>query len=243
MRRGYLHDRLAALDEIARPLINKGLSVQTEAIWGHPPYEAIVADTLSWQPDLVIHSTRRHSKLSRLFLSNEDWQLVRTCPAALLLVKERAWGTNPIIIAAVDPKHRHGKPSGLDHKILGVAQELRDKVGGEVYVMHSYSEIPMSGTYPEQASEEHKAAIDRLLKDFDVPEEIVTILDESVEFALPELEIDLQADLVVMGAISRSRIKDVFVGHSAEKVLDYIESDLLIVKPDDFICPIKSLVG
>jgi universal stress protein E len=241
LRRGYLDERQEALDALAGPLIDKGLSVQTEAMWGHPPFEAIVADVLSWQPDLVIHSARRHSKISRIFLSNEDWQLVRTCPAALLLVKERPWSDEPIIIAAVDPKHSHGKPLGLDHKILTVANELRNSMDGQVYIMHSYSEIPLSGTYPEQASEEHKAAMDELVSDFEIPDERVRIIDESVEFALPELEMELQADLVVMGAVSRSRIKDVFIGNTAEKVLDYIESDVLIVKPDGFVCPIKSL--
>ena len=241
LRRGYLNERLEALDALAKPLIDMGLTVQTEAMWGHPPFEAIVADVMSWQPDLVIHSARRHSKISRIFLSNEDWQLVRTCPASLLLVKERPWSDEPIIIAAVDPKHSHGKPSGLDHKILSIANELGDKVEGLVCIMHSYSEIPMSGTYPEQASAEHKAAMDELLADFEIPEDRVYIVDESVEFALPELELDLQADLVVMGAVSRSRVKDVFIGNTAEKVLDYIESDVLVVKPDGFVCPIKSL--
>lgn len=242
LRRGYLDERLEALDALAKPLIDKGLIVQTDTMWGHPPFEAIVADVLSWQPDLVIHSARRHSKISRIFLSNEDWQLVRTCPASLLLVKERRWSAEPVIIAAVDPKHSRGKPLGLDHKILSVANELCDKMAGLVYIMHSYSAIPLSGTYPEQASAEHKAAMDELLQDFEIPEERVCIIDEPVEFALPELEMDLQADLVVMGAISRSRIKDVFIGNTAEKVLDYIESDVLIVKPDGFVCPIKSLL-
>jgi universal stress protein E len=82
--------------------------------------------------------------------------------------------------------------------------------------------------------------MDELLEDFDVPFERVCIIDESVEFALPELEMDLQADLVVMGAISRSRIKDVFIGNTAEKILDYLESDVLIVKPEGFVGPFGS---
>lgn len=241
LRREYLKERLEGLDALATQLKEKGLSVQTEAMWGHPPYEAIVADVISWQPDLVIHSARRHSKVSRIFLSNEDWQLVKTCPVPLLLVKEKLWSERPIIIAAVDPKHRHGKPLGLDHRILRIASELGDKIQGLIYIMHSYSEIPLSGTYPEQASADHKAAMDELLADFNVPEDRVCIIDEAVEFALPEMEMDLQADVVVMGAISRSRIKDVIIGNTAEKVLDYLESDVLIVKPEGFVTPIHSL--
>jgi universal stress protein E len=239
LRRGYLQERKEALEALAAPLRDSGLQTETEAIWGHPPFEAIVHDVLDYQPDLVIHSARRHSRLSRIFLSNEDWQLVRTCPAPLLLVKEKMWRNEPVIIAAVDPKHSHGKPMGLDHKILRVANDVSEKLGGLVYIMHSFSEIPMSGKYPEAASKEHRKAMADLLNDFDIPENRVCIIDESVEFALPELELDLQADLVVMGAISRSRLADVFIGNTAEKVLDYLESDVLIVKPEGYVSPIE----
>lgn len=240
LRRVYLKERKEALEALAKPLRENGLEVETEAIWGHPPFEAIVCDVLDSKPDLVIHSARRHTKLSRLFLSNEDWQLVRTCPAPLLLVKEKLWRSEPIIIAAVDPKHSHGKPLGLDHKIIRVASDLGEKLNGLIYVMHSYSSVPLSGTYPGTASSEHKAAMAELLSDFDIPESRVCIVDESVEFALPELEMDLQADVVVMGAISRSRLVDVFIGNTAEKVLDYLESDVLIVKPEGYVSPLES---
>jgi nucleotide-binding universal stress UspA family protein len=43
-----------------------------------------------------------------------------------------------------------------------------------------------------------------------------------------------------MGAISRSRLTDAFIGNTAEKVLDYLESDVLIIKRDSFVSPIKS---
>ena len=42
---------------------------------------------------------------------------------------------------------------------------------------------------------------------------------------------ELAIDLVVMGAVSRSFMVDVFIGNTAERVLDYIESDVLIIKP------------
>ena len=37
-----------------------------------------------------------------------------------------------------------------------------------------------------------------------------------------------------MGAISRNILSDVFIGNTTEKVLDYLESDVLVIKPDDF---------
>jgi universal stress protein E len=41
----------------------------------------------------------------------------------------------------------------------------------------------------------------------------------------------LPADLVVMGAVSRSALQRLFVGSTAEQVLDMLACDVLIVKP------------
>jgi universal stress protein E len=44
----------------------------------------------------------------------------------------------------------------------------------------------------------------------------------------------LRADVVVMGALSRSGLKGLFLGNTAEDVLDRLHSDLVIVKPTGF---------
>jgi universal stress protein E len=44
----------------------------------------------------------------------------------------------------------------------------------------------------------------------------------------------LRADAVVMGAVSRSGLKGLFLGNTAEDVLDRLQCDLVIVKPDGF---------
>jgi len=43
-----------------------------------------------------------------------------------------------------------------------------------------------------------------------------------------------RAGIVVMGAISRSGLKRLFIGNTAERLLDVIECDVLIVKPRRF---------
>jgi universal stress protein E len=50
----------------------------------------------------------------------------------------------------------------------------------------------------------------------------------------------LRADLVIMGAVSRSGLKGLFLGNTAEDVLDRLHCDLLIVKPDGFKAALPS---
>jgi len=39
---------------------------------------------------------------------------------------------------------------------------------------------------------------------------------------------------VVMGAVSRSAVARLFIGHTAERVIDELECDVLVVKPRRF---------
>ena len=56
---------------------------------------------------------------------------------------------------------------------------------------------------------------------------------------LPALATDLDADVVVMGAVARNRWKRLFIGATAERTLEHLPCDLLIVKPDWFKTPVE----
>ena len=118
------------LDEIAESLRNEGLRVETYAAWGHPSYKSLNAHIKHPETSLVIKSTQHHNKIARLFLSNEDWELIRHCDAPLLLVKGRPWAADPVFVTAVDPEHSNDKPLYLDRKLLGHAQTLAEKCSG-----------------------------------------------------------------------------------------------------------------
>jgi universal stress protein E len=45
---------------------------------------------------------------------------------------------------------------------------------------------------------------------------------------------ELHADVVVMGAVSRRGLTRLFLGNTAEEVIDKLPCDLLIVKPAGF---------
>ena len=233
LREEYLSERRELLESLAAPLREGGLIVETEALWSHPPYEGIVRLATEFKADLVIQHVSRHAALSRMLLSNDDWQTARHCPVPLLMVKNKTWKHDPVILAAVDPLHARAKPSGLDHKILAESSYLAAKMGGEVYAVHAYGQFPLSGIYPADAEKRHREALDELAADFDLPETRRLLLDEAPEYALKKLEDELQADLVVVGAISRSLLKDMFIGSTTEKVLDFLECDVLLLRPDE----------
>jgi universal stress protein E len=233
LRLQTLEEHRLRLDEIAKTLKDDGLQVDTFAAWGHPSYQRLNEHIKHAESTLVVKSTKHHNKIARLFLSNEDWDLIRNCSSSLLLVKGQPWSKEPIIVTAIDPNHANDKPAALDVKMVACSQVLAGSCGGIVHLFHSDSVPPFMGIYTLIMSEEDKSA---QLAEFGRRAGIETShchwTDSPIENSLPKLLDKLDASVVVMGAISRSGIDRVLIGSTAERLLDLIETDVLIIKPD-----------
>lgn len=224
--------RMAELEAIAGPLRDEGLEVTATTAWGNPPYAEVVSRVKDTQPSLVIKSTRQHSRLARYFLSNEDWELVRYCPAPLLLVKGEEWAANPVFIAAVDPNHQHDKPADLDNRLIEAAKGLASISAGEVKLFHSSWLPPLSGIYPLQEDDQTgQDQLEALARGQGLSDNSCIWSNEDIEHGLPATAEQLSASAVVMGAVSRSRLDRVLIGNTAERVMDKLDCDVLVIKP------------
>lgn len=246
-------EKIDGLEELAKPLRGEGLTVTVDAVAGSPVAESILADIIALQPRLVLKGADHHVPLSRTFFSETDWQLIRTSPCPVLMVRrEHAMPERPTLIAAVDPLHEHDKPAALDDRILTTASELAGVLGARLQVVHCYDVTPLvtgmsaSPVLPaplqteevaESLQAHHRRALDDLVADRGLPAGAVHLLEGAPRWRLPEFCTEAGADIVVMGAVSRSALERVFIGGLAEKVLDRLPCDLLIVKPDGFVCP------
>jgi universal stress protein E len=229
-----IQDRIEALEQIAEPLRENGLTVSTAATWSYPNYQGVIDQVESERIDLVIYHVAPRDSLSTLMLSFDDWQLIRLCPVPLLLAKNTPWKRKPTLMAAVDPQHARHKPSGLDHKILDLCEHLGELVGGEVFAVHSYHPVAFSGVFPGDVKKMHQEAFSELMADFNVPEDNQMLIEDLAPFALRDAEQQIDADVVAMGAVSRSLLSDVFIGSTTQEVMDFLSCDILVVKPDDF---------
>jgi universal stress protein E len=237
------------LEQLAAPLRAEGLAIDVHARWDQPLHDSIVRRAEEIGADLVIKDTHYHSVLNRSLFSNTDWTLIRNCAATLWLVKPRPPGQRPCFVAAVDPLHERDKPADLDRRILSTAQSLCAALQGEVHVFHAFDVTPAIAMSTEAMSmpialpinelldamrADHTAAVEQLCKKHGVPAERMHVLQGGTRQQLIALTEQLRADAVVMGAISRSGLKGLFLGNTAEDVLDRLHCDLVIVKPEGF---------
>lgn len=226
-----------SLESMAEPLRARGLDVTVDVGWDHPLGEAIVRKVIASKPWVVAKDTHHHSVLKRTLLSNTDWYLIRGCPAPLWLVKPHGPGKGPKVFAAVDPLHEHDKPAQLDDKIFRFAAALSEAVAGELHVVHTFA-APVGIEFPAdvagQIAAQHEQAMDKFVKAHSVPEANVHLLEGRPEIRLPSFTEEEHADFMVMGAVSRRGLDKLFVGSTAERVLEHLPCDLVIVKSDAF---------
>lgn len=240
------------LETLAEPLRNAGLIVKTTALWDHPLYEGIVRHAAAIGADIVFKDTHHHSAVARALLTNTDWNLIRSCAAPLWLVKPRDIPEKPVFVAAVDPMHEHDKPAELEDEILDLGKLLADAAGAELQAFHSYDPrlaiagatanayIPVSIPFEEleeQLIAEHKKRFNEIVEKHDINTDKAHLVSGLIHEELPEFCTKIDAAVVVMGAVSRNRLKRLFVGATAERTLEHLPCDLLIVKPNWFRIP------
>jgi universal stress protein E len=241
------------LDKMAEPLRKSGLVVRTQAAWDHPLYEGVVRRANAIGADIVFKDTHHHSVVSRALLTNTDWNLIRTCPVPLWLVKPKDLQENPIFLAAIDPLNEHDKPAALDDEILVLSKSLAEKTGADICAFHSYDPriavatatanayIPVSLPFDEieqQMREQHEKRFSEVTEFHGIGDDKAHLIAGLTHEELPQLAADLDATVVVMGAVARNRWKRLFIGATAERTLDQLPCDLLIVKPDWFKTPV-----
>lgn len=246
IRREALALRQKRLDSYIDRARRVGVESTATVEWDFPPHEAIVRRAVRCRADLIIaecHEGARHQWLMRL----TDWELLRASPVPVLLLKSsRAWRRNTVL-AAVDPSHSHAKPSRLDSLIVEKGNQLAKALKGTLHLMHAaYPSVfgltmvdpaidgtTLAAVY-EQQKEKARADFVEFAGNAKVPRKKCHLIDRDPATGIAAVARKVGADVVVMGAVSRSGIKRLLIGNTAERVLGSIPCDVLVVKPAHF---------
>jgi len=246
-RKDLIARQCKKLEQMAAPLRAQGLTVSTDAVWDQPLHEGILRKAEASKPFLLFKDTHFHSAIRRSIFSNTDWNIIRDCKCPLWLVKPFESAAISSVLAAVDPMHERDKPAKLDHRILDLAEQIRAAANGTLNVVHAFDAAPvyavstdaMSFPITEPISDavaalkaQHQAAMDELIGKHAIPADRARLIEGETREALIRAVDDTGADLVAIGAVSRGTLKRLALGSTAERVLDFVPADLLIVKPD-----------
>ena len=252
---GAVNARKAQLAKLARQLEKDGGGVRVRVRWDYPVYESIVREVMRERIDLVVAESHRHTRVARVVLSNTDWQLIRLCPCPVLFVKTATPYDRLRVLAAVDPLHAHAKPGALDSAILQAGRDLAEAFNGRLHAVHSYmlatpftsgvlmEPVPLPVNVAEQHLAEVKQAFEKLVEPFGLGPRRTHLRAGNAGEEIPEVAEEIDAAVVVMGAVSRSGLKRLFIGSTAERVIDHLKCDVLVLKPEGFKTPVPKQPG
>ena len=233
------------VDELADKARDKGVIVTTEIVEDRSIAEAVLERAEDSRPRFVMKGTQFHSTAERSMLVDTDWYLARTCPYPLWFVKASQFAEAPVIVAAVDPTHNHDKPAILDDTIIQSAKMVSGLLDGELHLFHSYhrlteiSALAIKAIKPvkleiekidKKIKKEHRDALDALAKRNDIAAEFVHQLPGRTNELLPSFVRSKNAQLVVMGALSRWGLKRMAIGSTAERIVRLSPCPVLTVK-------------
>ena len=235
------------LERIAATLRHARLTVHVAADWDYPVHEALVRQARRIGADLVVAHAHAGPRLAPWLLHLTDWELLRTCPQPVLIVKSNRVWQKPRVLAAIDPVHAFAKPAGLDAEILKAAQQVCLALEGTLHAMHAY--LPVHERHPQmmgvgsrilariaRASEARaRLAFERELRGSRIAPTRRHLRWGPPTEAIPRTARALRAGIVVMGAVSRSGLRRIVIGNTAERILGDLTCDVLVVKPQRFV--------
>ena len=137
IRREALELRRKRLEKIAARARKHGVKTACCVEWDFPPHEAIVRRARHSKVDLIIAECHQGVRLKPWLIHLTDWELLRTSPLPVLLLKNARPWHEPTILAAVDPSHTHDKPARLDAAIVAEASRFARALRGTIELVHA----------------------------------------------------------------------------------------------------------
>jgi universal stress protein E len=237
------------VQSLAARSIDAGIQATAMVIHERPVQDGILSHAIEIDAYIVMKGTEFHSIAERSILVDTDWQLMRTCPYPLWFVKRDTFDESPTIVAAVDPMHEHDKSAHLDQIIVDAANTIAGAAGGEVHLIHTYERLVEIGSaankaikavklpideIDERSKMTHREALDTLARKHGIDADHTHQLPGRSRDIIPTFVRSRKADLVVMGALARWGIKRMIIGSTAERILDHLPSDVLIVRDNEY---------
>ncbi|MFT6984589.1 MAG: universal stress protein E [Psychromonas sp.] len=238
------------LETLALPYQENGLNINNQVIWHNRPFQAVIIEVLKNNYDLVVKSTHQHSKLSAILFTPTDWNLLRKCPVPVLLVKHHQWPENGNILCAIDCKSiQDEEHHQLNQQILSEAKIMAEVINANIHIVNAYPSPPMNImlelpefdpiNYEDGLKKFHQKTLNGYAQANNIPKDRTHLRQGLPEDVISEVANEIDAELVILGTVGRSGLSATLLGHTAEQVIDNLDCDLLALKPQGFISPIK----
>ena len=236
----------ATLEELAEPFDDDGIAVEI-AMGDQPPWLDMTRRVQRNGHDLVLVARRNLEEMSSRLFGTNAHKLLRKCPAPVWVVDPaRPLLTNGIVAATdLSPVGTRAIRLGAElarawktrlHVVHALEVKRRQLAVGALTSMESTNRN-IDAT--EESEIAVRARLQAELRPFESLKPLVHVAHGPPSRMIMDTIEIIDPDLVILGTVSRSGIPGLFIGNTAEKLLDKLDRSLLAVKPLDFVSPVS----
>jgi universal stress protein E len=250
MRQAVVDDKTDWLvNYVSEQFKDEDVTIDVKIVWHNRPYESIIYEVIEKGYDLIVKGTHQHDSLKSVIFTPTDWHIMRKAPVPVLLVKEHDWPTGGQIIAAVNVGVDIEEHITLNKEITKQALHFASLLKSEVHLVNSYPGTPANivieipefdpSSYDEASKKHHEQAMLKQAQKHHINCKNCHVDKGLPEYVIPKYANQLDAELVVLGTVGRVGISAALIGNTAEHVIDKLNCDVLAIKPQGFVSPIK----
>ncbi|AZE48575.1 Universal stress protein family 7 [Pseudomonas chlororaphis] len=231
------HEHSALLSVLKSSLLSEGYSVTTEQAWSDSLHSTIIDVQQAEGCGLVIKQHFADNPLKKALLTPADWKLLRYCPSPVLLVKTAKPWTGGVILAAIDVGNTDGEHRTLHATIVDHGFDIASLAKAQLHVISAHPSPMLSASDPvfqlkETIEARYREQCKAFQAEFDIDDTHLHIEEGPADVLIPHTAHELQAALTIIGTVARTGISGALIGNTAEVVLDALESDVLVLKPE-----------
>ena len=251
------------LEEMVSPW-SKKIEIKSKLLTGTLFLE-VIYEVLRKEHDLVFKMAESGDLLNRVF-GSDDMHLLRKCPCPVWLVKPNSPKSYQKIMATVDvddnyPSEEINARNLLNHQVLEMASSLTLSESAELHIVSVWDAIGEGAMrygfihtpeneindYVEEIRQKLNHNLKKLLGEITdkLGRDSLEYINPKIHFIKGHARIDvpkfaekINTDLVVMGTVARTGLPGLFMGNTAESILNQLDCSVLAVKPQGFVTPV-----
>ncbi len=236
IREKLLDDRRVEVQGRIDRNVRQGQKARLKVVWEKDVAAWVTRQCGRGGYEMVVKTGRRSDTLTH---TSTDWQLLRECPAPVVIVAAKKWSRTRPVMASLDLGTSVALKKKLNEAILARAMSLADALGVPLEIICAI-EVPTllrdldlvdPAAYIADTKREMAPLVSSLAKKYDLPEELFTIKRGPAEKVITSQAAAKRAQLVVMGTVGRKGVRARLLGNTAERVLQHLKTDVLALKP------------
>ncbi len=230
-----LRDEIMVAENKRLHALNADYKARTRSQWCDRVHSAIVSEAERTSAGLVIMMASHHSLLATLAHTPDDWHLLRDAPCPVWMMTREARHLDSVV-AAVDCLDESAQQQKLSARVIDQARAMATAhqlpltvvvvVPDPALIYASMVNVPVTVDYLTELEQQADGKLRALLAHLGVAADRVLVKSGRVEDVLVNLA---GQGLLVIGSRANKGVKGLLLGNSAERILNHMQSDMLVV--------------